>query len=191
MASPALLPAILYTDYVTAEFAAESKHEFVEGHVLAMAGGTAEHAALVAAITVQLGSQLRGKSCRVYSSDLRIRMQEVDVACYPDVTVVCGAIVHDVQDRYCATNPTVIVEVLSTSTEAYDRGNKFAFYRTIKTLQQYILVSQDKALVERFVRNADTSWTLTAFGPGSNVDVAAIQCEIIVDDLYEGLTLGQ
>lgn len=190
MASPAVLPATLYADYLTAEFAAESKHEFVEGHVFAMAGGTAEHAALVAAITVQLGAQLRGKSCRVYSSDLRIRMHEVDVAAYPDVTVVCGAIIHDTQDRQSATNPTVIVEVLSTSTEAYDRGNKFAFYRTIKTLQQYILVSQDKALVERYVRNADTSWTLTAFGPGGNVDVAAIQCTLIVDDLYEGLTLA-
>ncbi len=186
MGSPAP-PLVSYADYMSAELAAASKHEFVEGNIFAMAGGTPEHAALVAAITAQLWAQLRGRPCRVYSSDLRIRMSEVDVAAYPDVTVVCGEVARDAQDSHSATNPTVIVEVLSTTTEAYDRGRKFAYYRTIKSLQHYILVAQDKPAVERYVRNADDSWTLAVFGDGANVELAALQCTINVDSLYEGL----
>lgn len=191
MASPALLPTVRYSDYVSAEAAADSKHEFVEGRIFAMAGGTAEHAAIVAAVTAQLWMQLRGKPCRVYSADLRVRMQVVDVAAYPDVTVVCGELIPDAQDHHSATNPSVIVEVLSNGTEAYDRGNKFAYYRTIPTLQQYILVAQQKILIERYVRNPDNTWTLTTFGSGATAAISAIDCALSVDELYEGLTLRE
>jgi Uma2 family endonuclease len=136
MASPARNTGIEYSDYVVAELAAATKHEFVDGLIFAMAGSTAEHAALTAAVTAQLGTQLRGKPCRVYSSDLRIRMPEVNVASYPDLSVIRGELIRDGHDRHSALNPSVIVEVLSDGTEGYDRGNKFAYYRTIKTLQQ-------------------------------------------------------
>jgi Uma2 family endonuclease len=189
MASPALPSNIRYADYVAAEMTAESKHEFVEGHIFAMAGGTAIHAALVAAVTAQLWSQLRGNPCRVYSSDLRVRMREADVASYPDVTIVCGEVIRDNEDRHSTTNPSVIVEVLSRGTEGYDRGKKFGYYRTLSTLQEYILVSQHQIQIERYVRNADNSWTMTVFGPGGNAVVAAIGCTISVDELYAGLTL--
>jgi Uma2 family endonuclease len=189
MATAALPTGLTFTDYLAAEAAAEIKHEFVAGHAFAMAGATPEHAAIVAAVTVQLGSQLQGKPCRVYSSDLRIRMAAVDVVSYPDLSVVCGELFRDPQDRQSATNPSVIVEVLSDSTEAYDRGNKFAYYRTITSLQTYILVSQHQRQIELFVRNTDNSWTLTAFGAGDVAVIKAIGCTLSIDAVYADIAL--
>ena len=178
-----------YGEYAAGEAASAIKHEFLDGDVYAMAGGSITHAALVMALSVAIGGQLRGKPCRAYSSDLRVRIVEGNVATYPDLSVVCGPVLSDPEDPHCALNPTVIVEVLSDGTEAYDRGDKFAAYRRISSLKEYLLVSQHSVSIERFARNADDSWTLTAAGPGSVLTLASLSCDLAVDEIYRDLDL--
>jgi Uma2 family endonuclease len=131
-----------YAAYLAAEELSETKHEYLCGEVFAMAGGTPEHAALMAAITVELGTALRGRPCRVYSSELRIRIDVTDLSTYPDVSVVRGELKTSSIDRNAITNPILIIEVLSDSTEAYDRGEKFSHYRRLPSLREYLLLSQ-------------------------------------------------
>jgi Uma2 family endonuclease len=180
---------VTYTEYAAGEDQSLSKHDYVRGEVFAMAGGTPEHAALVLAVGGLLFAQLRGKPCRAYSADLRIRIRAVDAATYPDVTVVCGEAVRDDEDPNSVLNPTVIIEVLSDGTERYDRGDKFAHYRQIPSLREYVLISQHARMIERHVRNDNASWTMTAFGAGTVAELAAIGCRLDVDAIYEGLTL--
>jgi Uma2 family endonuclease len=178
-----------YQEYAAGEATSEHKHDFIQGAVFAMAGGTPEHAALVLAVGGLLFAQLRGKPCRAYSADLRVRIREVDVGAYPDISVVCGEVLRDDEDSNSVLNPTLIVEVLSDSTERYDRGDKFAHYRRIPALQEYVLVSQHAPLIERYVRNLEGSWTLTTFGPGAVVILESIGCTLEVDAVYDGIVL--
>jgi Uma2 family endonuclease len=189
MVSAAPERRLTYVEYAAGEEASLRKHDYVQGAVFAMAGGTPEHAALVLAVGGSLYLQLRGKPCRAYSSDLRVRIKASDVGTYPDISVVCGEVVRDEEDPNSVLNPTVIVEVLSDGTERYDRGDKFGHYRRIQTLKEYVLISQHAQLIERHVRNDDNSWTMTAFGPGSSATLAAIGCSLDVDTIYEGLKL--
>jgi Uma2 family endonuclease len=180
---------LTYAEFAAGEMEGALKHDFVRGRVFAMSGSTPEHAALTVAVSSMISSQLRGKPCRTYSPDLRIRIQAADVATYPDVSVVCGDLERSVEDANSAVNPTLIVEVLSDSTEAYDRGDKFSYYRLLPSLQTYVLVSQRKVAIERHVRNTDNSWTMTAFGPGERIVLESISCELSVDDVYEGIAI--
>jgi Uma2 family endonuclease len=181
---------LTYAEFVAGEECSPVKHDFVGGRVYAMAGGTPEHAALTARLTVLLGAQLLGKPCMPYSSDLRIRIQDADVGCYPDISVVCGELARSADDPSSVVNPTLIVEVLSDSTEAYDRGDKFAYYRLLSSFKTYVLVSQRKVAIERHVRNADDSWTMTAFGFGERITLDSIECSLAVDDVYQGMVLS-
>jgi Uma2 family endonuclease len=190
MIAAARKPKIDYADYLAGESASPVKHEFIDGEVFAMAGGTIQHAALAAAVMGTLVAELRGKPCRAYSSDLRIRIVLGNVSTYPDISVVCGDVVPDSQDPHSATNPKLLVEVLSDSTEGYDRGAKFATYRRISSLEEYVMVSQHEPLIERYSRNTDGSWTLTEFGPGMTLALDAIGCMIAVDEVYEGIALA-
>jgi Uma2 family endonuclease len=189
MVNAAVRLPVSYADYVAAEARSAEKHQYVDGAVFSMAGGTYNHSMIGGAIIALLNSQLRGKPCRASNSDLRVRIAESRVGTYPDVTVVCGAPMFAADDPHAVTNPTVITEVLSDGTEAFDRGEKFGCYRTLESLREYILVSQYAFCIERFVRNADNSWTLTVFGAGQSVQLASIGCELAVDDVYAGLVL--
>jgi Uma2 family endonuclease len=180
---------VTYADYVVAEARSAEKHQYVDGAVFSMAGGTYNHSMIGGAIITLLNAQLRGKPCRASNSDLRVRIAEPRVGTYPDVTVVCGAPMFAVDDPHAVTNPTVITEVLSDHTAAFDRGATFGYYRTLESLREYILVAQYVPCIERFVRNADNSWTLTVFGPGQRVQLASIGCELAVDELYAGLVM--
>jgi len=131
--------------YAAAEAASPTKHEWLRGEVLDMAGGTPEHSALAMAVGRELGVALQGRPCRVFSSDLKIFIAETQLATYPDLSVVCGKLETTPEDANSVTNPTLIVEVLSDSTEAYDRGAKFAHYRRLPSLREYVLVSQADA----------------------------------------------
>ncbi|MBM4368591.1 MAG: Uma2 family endonuclease, partial [Deltaproteobacteria bacterium] len=130
MADPATtLPT--YADYLAMENASPEKHEWIAGEIRAMAGASAAHARLCAQMTTILGQRLRGKPCQPYSSDLRVRAEVVDVSTYPDISVVCGEPERASDDKYGFVNPTLLVEVSSPSTESYDRGEKFDYYRTL------------------------------------------------------------
>jgi len=151
-----------YAEYVAFDAASETKHEYVNGEVYARAGETISHGGLAAAVGATLSNALRERACRVLSSDVRVRIKETGMAAYPDVTVVCKAIEVDLDDLQGLLNPTLIVEVLSDSTEAYDRGAKAAHYRRIPSLQEYVLVSQRESLIEVHRRNERGRWELVS-----------------------------
>jgi Uma2 family endonuclease len=177
-----------YAEYVAFERSAERKHEYVNGRVYAMAGGTPEHARLAGAVIGALSVALRGKACVPFSSDLRVRIAATGRATYPDVTVVCGALVRDAEDPDAVQNPTVLVEVLSDTTESDDRGEKWAHYQRIPSLREYVLVSQRAPRVEVFTRDeADPAvWHYRDHGPGAQARLASIDAHLDVDALYAG-----
>jgi len=184
--SPALPVALMtYSEYLASEQASPVKREYVHGQVFAFARGTIEHAALVSAIAGELGNALRGRPCRVYSSDLRIRIVAIDLATYPDASVVCGRLETAPDDPNAAINPTLLVEVLSESTEAYDRGAKAAHYRRIPSLKEYVLVAQDEPRIEVYRRNDRGGWELHEARSGAQLRLESVGVELDVDAVYE------
>jgi len=184
MNEPARKLLLSYAEYLEQERSSENKHEFLSGEVFAMAGGTIEHGRLCSRVTAALLVGLRGRSCEAFSSDVRVRVLATDLATYPDVSVVCGHIERDPEDANTLVNPIVLVEVLSDSTEAHDRGEKFAHYRCIPSLLEYVLVSQRRPRIEVFRRNEDGSWTLYVAGASASVTLTSIGCTLSVDDIY-------
>jgi Uma2 family endonuclease len=174
-----------YPEYAAAEAHSEVRHEFLDGCVYAMAGGTPEHAALAAALAGELRSALRAKPCRVFSSDLRVRVSATGLTTYPDVSVVCGKLETAADDPHALLNPVVLVEVLSESTEAYDRGAKAAHYRRIESLQEYVLVSQSEPLIEVHRRNERGHFELIEARAGEHAELASLAVTISVDAVYE------
>jgi Uma2 family endonuclease len=183
MSAPAHRIRYTYAEYVAFEESSNVKHEFLGGHIYAMAGGTPEHAALAAAAIGMLFAALRGGRCRAHDADLRVRTPS-GLATYPDVTVVCGPRELDRDDRNAVTNPTLIVEVLSRSTEEYDRGEKFEHYKSLASLRQYVLVSHQDRLVEVWSRSPDGGWSCSAAGPGEAADLASVGATLDVGELY-------
>lgn len=170
-------------DYLAVEEMSAVRHEYLDGEIFAMAGGTPEHAALSAAMLVLLAAKL-DRTCRPYSADLRLRVQATGLATYADVSVVCGEPVRDPVSPTHVINPAVIVEVLSPSTEAYDRGDKRAHYQKIPTLLAYVLVAQDKKRVEVFTRRPDGSWDHGVSSAGQSAALGAMGVSLEVDALY-------
>lgn len=169
-------------EFLSLERDSNIKHEFLDGQIYAMGGGSPEHAALAATVGGLLFAQLRGGPCRSYSSDLRVRTPS-GLLTYADVAVICGPIERDTEDRLSATNPTLLVEVLSGATAEYDRRGKYEHYRTIASLQQYVLVSQDEQLIE--VRTRDTpQWKIAIAREGEIADLASIGAHLAVNDVY-------
>lgn len=186
MSSQSRLHAHTYANYLAHEAASNVKHEYLDGEIYAMAGGTPEHASLAMVIGSSLVRQLEGKGCRVFSSDLRIRVMETGLATYPDVSVVCGALQRDPESQETVLNPTLLVEVLSDGTERYDRGEKFEHYKRIPTFQEYVLVSQNEPGIEVWRRRGD-SWTRQGAQAGDRVTLQSIGCELDVDEIYRGV----
>lgn len=172
-----------YAEYLSVDEQGTHRHEYFDGEIYAMPGGTPAHAALTAAFVGTLYAQLQGKPCRVYSSDLRLRVLETGLATYPDVSVVCGPLEGDPAGKDTATNPKLIVEVLSDSTEAYDRGAKRKHYQRIASLEQYALVSQHERQIEVWRRSGD-EWSALQIGAGGRVELDSIGCFVDVDTLY-------
>lgn len=171
---------IPYAEYLANEQVSDTKHEYVNGLVYAMAGGSPEHGRLAVAASTQLLTLLRGR-CRVFSSDVRILVRATQRSAYPDVSVVCGTLEHASEDPAAITNPTLLVEVLSPSTEASDRGEKWAHYQRLPSLRAYVLISQTDSRVEVF-RRANESWIYEVATAGRlRLDEHA---ELDVDELY-------
>jgi len=174
-----------YADYLALEQASNVKHEFLDGEIYAMAGGTPTHAALAAVVSSVLHQQLRGGPCRVFSSDLRVRVLATGLATYPDVTVICGELEVDPENRDTAVNPRVVVEVLSDSTEKYDRGVKLQHYRQIPSLGAVVLVWQHERRIEVWERAADETWAAHASVAGETARIATIAATLAVDEIYD------
>lgn len=177
-------------DYLGVEEMSSVRHEFLDGQIFAMAGGTPEHAALSAAALVLLGSKLRGGPCRPYSADLRIRVLASGLATYPDAAVICGDVARDPASPTHVTNPRVLVEVLSPSTEEYDRGEKREHYQQIEALREYVLIAQDRRRVEVFVRDSAGAWEHRVHGSGDAVELPSLELTFSTDELYDAAGLG-
>lgn len=171
-------------EYLAIERAAEERHEFANGEIFAMARGSSNHAAVMMSIGTELRVALRHRRCQTRSADMRIHIPSSGRYVYADASVVCGRPQFKDDKHDTLLNPRVIVEVLSPSTEAYDRGDKFAQYRTLPSLMHYVLAAQDKPCIEVFTRLEDGSWNLKVYGPGDRVELPAIESTIEVDQVY-------
>jgi Uma2 family endonuclease len=184
MGFPAPHHQYTYAEYLNLERDSPIRHEYFEGEIYAMAGGTPEHAALAMEIGAALVAQLRGGSCRVYGSDLRVRVLATGLATYPDITVVCGPLVRDPESPETVTNPKVVVEVTSKGTEDYDRGERLEHYKRIPSLDAALLVSHREPKIDLWHRTEEGRWTVRSFGPGEMVDIAPIRGRLNVDEVY-------
>jgi Uma2 family endonuclease len=178
-------------EYMEFEVSSTRKHEYYHGEIFAMTGGTEPHNLIAGNTYASLHAQLRRRPCRVYNSDQRIKVMTTGLHTYPDVTVVCGELQFVESSRLTITNPTVIIEVLSPSTERYDRGMKFQQYRTIPSLQDYILIAQDDHRIEHYTRQENGIWQLyEAFGLTAQIVLQSIACVLTVEDVYEKVELA-
>jgi len=173
-------------EYLALERAAEYKSEYYDGEIFAMAGASERHVSIVTNLVMALGGQLKSRPCRVYSADMRVNVSATGLYTYPDLAVVCGE--RHFHDKHQDTllNPGVLIEVLSPSTEAYDRGKKFSHYRTLDSLAEYLLVSQEEPRVEHYLRQPDGDWLLhEATRLDGTVSLPTIQCELSLADVYD------
>lgn len=176
-------------EYLAFERGAEYKNEYVDGEVFAMTGASREHNLITINLGREVTQQLRGRPCEAYASEMRVRIPGRGYM-YPDLVIVCDE--PRFEDGHLDTllNPTVIVEVLSESTERYDRGKKFSLYRTIESLAEYVLVAQDEYRVEQYVKQPDARWLLSDHrSPGDVVELASVRCAFALRDVYEKVTL--
>ncbi|MEP7110021.1 MAG: Uma2 family endonuclease [Ferruginibacter sp.] len=175
-------------DYLIAERKAFEKHEYYKGEIFAMSGASFPHNDIFSNLFADLGSKLKGKSCRPYGSDLRIHIPSNTLYTYPDISIICGE-KESTDDQFdTATNPSVIIEILSKSTKDYDKGSKFTLYRAIETLKEYILVDSTNISVEKFIRLTDNSWQLTEYKFLTDAfSISTVDIKILLSDIYEGL----
>jgi Uma2 family endonuclease len=177
-------------EYVRSELTSEEKHEFQDGEILAMSGGSPEHSLIIVNTSSAIHIRLHGKPCRNYESNLRIRIPSVRRYVYADGSIFCAALEYDSEDtsRQSVTNPRVIIEVLSPTTEAYDRGEKFSHFRRLDSLIEYVLISQSEALVETYVRREAGAWLLTPFTGLDNVaKLRGVEIDLPLAEIYAGV----
>jgi Uma2 family endonuclease len=178
-------------EYVLWEETSGGKHEFYRGEIFGMAGSTIPHNRISRNVIVGLTRQLEGRECEAFGSDLRIRINAVDLSTYPDVSVVCGEPKIDDVDRHAITNPRVIVEVLSKSTENYDRGRKFEFYQHLESFAEYVVVYQSEARIIHYVRQNDRAWRYRLLaGMSETLRLESIGCELSFDVIYRNVEFG-
>jgi Uma2 family endonuclease len=180
--------AVTPEQYLAAERQATERHEYVNGSVFAMVGASRAHNLITANLIRELTTQLRGRPCETYGSDMRVKVVRTGLYTYPDVVVVCGEPEFEDGQLDTLLNPTLLVEVLSPSTERYDRGDKFAHYRQLPSLAEYVLVAQHRPALERFVRQG-RAWLLDAVaGLDATATLEAVGCTLPLRAVYERVT---
>jgi Uma2 family endonuclease len=175
-------------EYLEYERKAELRSEYINGGVYSMAGASWRHGQIVLSIGAELRRRLQNSPCRPFLLDLRVRVAQTGMYTYPDLGIVCGPphFADDQQDTLL--NPTVLIEVLSDSTKSYDRGEKFAHYRRIDSLREYLVVDQESPHVEHYTRSGDGSWVLREYdGLGKSLHLPAAGCELFFSAIYEGI----
>ena len=191
MSSAAIKRRFTPQEYLALERKSETRNEYYNGEIFAMAGASREHNLISVNLLRDIGNQLEDRPCEAYTSDMRVSIEATGLYTYPDVSVVCGE--PRFQDRELDTllNPTVIVEVLSPTTEAYDRGVKFSHYRSIGSLREFVLISQDRMWVERFTRQGN-DWVLSDLTePDQVLKLESIDCEISLSRIYAKVTFPE
>ncbi len=179
-------PHLTPEEYLASERLAETKSEYYEGEVFAMAGASENHNLIVTNVILSLGTSLRKRDCRVYPGDMRLLVSDSGLYTYPDVMVVCGERIFAETQRDILTNPLLVIEVLSPSTEDYDRGGKFHQYMRIPSLQEYLTVSQTEMLVDQRVRQADNSWVIRELTPANGkIPLRSLGIELDFAEVYD------
>ncbi len=189
-------PAVAYgknkltlEEYLEWELDAPQKHEYYRGEVFAMAGTGARHNVIAKNLMIDIGTQLKGKQCQPYGSDLRIHIPENTLFTYPDISIICRDIVEEAPNDY-AVEPTVLIEILSPSTKSYDRGEKFRLYRDIPSLKAYILIDSESIAIEAFHINASGHWELEEYKSlNETLSIPVLQIALPLHDIYEGTKL--
>ena len=191
----AALRRYTFEEYIALDEVSEEKHEYLDGRILLMAEdrnpeleeSSSRHSAMQSRIAMLLGQQLPGGARLLYTAGPRVRVLATGLVTYPDITVICGPLLRDPGSTNAATNPTVLVEVLSPRTERYDLGEKIVHYQQIPSLKEYVLVFMRLQKVEVFHSNGDGSWRHKSTGPGGGARIDAIGATLTVDELYEGM----
>ncbi|MDG4551781.1 MAG: Uma2 family endonuclease [Candidatus Contendobacter sp.] len=183
---------ITAADYLALERQAETKSEYLNGRIYAMSGASRNHNRITVNLTSALHSRLKRKPCEPFSGDMRIKVSPTGLYTYPDVVVVCGEPRFEDQQVDTLLNPTVIIEVLSDSTAAYDRGEKFAHYRALPSLSDYLLVAQDQPRIEHYQRQPDGRWLYSATdGLDAQVEISTIGCMLQLAEVYERVVFAE
>ncbi|MEP6952321.1 MAG: Uma2 family endonuclease [Ginsengibacter sp.] len=173
-------------EYLEMEREALEKHEYYKGAIFAMSGTSARHNIISINIIIALGIALKGKSCRPYGSDMRIHIPENSLFTYPDISIICGDVITLREDEDTATQPIVIIEILSPSTKNYDRGQKFMLYRAIPTLKEYILIDSQSIHAEHFAINKEGLWQLKEYNKsGEKISIETLNVQLLLEDVYE------
>lgn len=177
-------------EYLDHELQSEAKHELIHGAIVAMAGASREHNAIAGNIVGVLGALLKERRCLVFPSAQRVHVEATGLFTYPDVSVACDGLRFHPKNRDTLLNPCLLIEVLSDSTEAYDRGAKFAHYRTLSSLQEYVLVSQHERRIEHYRRLDTGQWVLTVYeGDSASAELPALGCALPLAEVYDKLDL--
>jgi len=171
-----------YAEYLALEAESTVRHEYLDGEIYAMAGGSPDHAALAAAVIATLGGQLP-PGCRIFTSDLRLRIPATGLSTYPDAAVVCGPTVRADDDPLAVTNPVLVIEVTSPSTEDYDRGDKLRHYKGLQSMREVLIVSHREPRLTLHQRK-DSAWTQETKGPGESVHLLSLSAHLAVDEVY-------
>jgi Uma2 family endonuclease len=185
-------PQLQFTDWLAAERASDQgRTEFLDGEVFAMAGGSEAHNLIAGNVYGELRTAFKGRPCYVYSSDMKVRIESANLGTYPDVIAVCGERLFWDGRRDLITNPTLIVEVLSDSTESYDRGDKFAYYRSLPSLRAYLLLSQRRVGAELFLRQPGGDWLLSAYSDlNADIPLTVLDTVLPLAEVYDKVELG-
>ena len=175
-------------EYLAAEQDSATKHEYIQGQVYAIAGASDAHVTVAGNLFTLLRNHVRGTGCRAYMADMKAQIESANIFYYPDVMVTCDE--RDRNSAYFKRYPCLIVEVLSSTTEAFDRGNKFANYRQLESLQEYVLINSEKLSVECFRRNAEGRWELYPYNQGEEIYLASIDFRCPIEELYEDVAIA-
>lgn len=176
-------------DYLKAEEVSAEKHEYYAGDVLAMAGASVLHNRIVRNTLSSIDNHLKGRTCEVFPSDLKLHVKSKSSFVYPDLSVVCGELEYFNERQDIISNPTVVIEVMSPSTELYDRGKKFMLYRQMESLQEYLLVSSTEMLVEKFTKTQNRVWSLQVFNlPEEQCLIQSINHSVQLSEFYRNVT---
>lgn len=186
MATPQARIMISPEEYLRFEREAEERHEYDNGRISAMAGESPSHSRVCVSVTRDVSTRLKGKTCEAFSSNMKVYVSAAGKFFYPDLSVVCGEAQYHDKERDALLNPKVIIEVLSPSTEKHDRSVKFQAYQQIESLTDYLLISQDKPLVEHFQRQSGGQWLYTAHrGLSAVVQLSSIDCQLPLAEIYD------
>ncbi len=190
--NPQPKPRLTPEDYLAIERSAEFKSEYFDGEIFAMAGASRAHNSIVLNTGSEIRQHLKNRSCKAYVNDMRVKVNPTGLYAYPDVIVVCGK--EQFEDTHLDTllNPTLIIEVLSDSTEAYDRGRKFEHYRHLDSLVEYVLIAQQRPHIESYRRQPDQQWLLTeCSGLDATLRLQSIDCDLALAEIYAKVELSE